>query len=1240
MANSTQIILFHRPLNQILSANTNVSSLVLATGSNYTYTQKDNLNTIYTKSYQKIARPSSNGTNLDLYDNVNIPITYTIMDIREPEKRKTSWSKTIKLPGSKNNNRLFSHIYEIGQDGWVTIGNTSVYQAFNPNLRKEVIILNDGIQVVKGNLQMKRISRDKDGNLEYEVAITGELTSLFYDVGNAKLADLDWSEWDHIWNRDNIVKSWDGTCIRNNADYNVYTNGTSRNITRITRNATTGRLEFTTSVAHGYSEETWVRVSLDTSSNITLLTAQGDFQVAEVISTTKFAVNHFYPVALPASGLVGSLGTVVRRTASGRGYVYPMISWGDEYDYNSFPVTSFVPGFYVKEIWDKIMRETKSTYDSDFLDSEFFKRLILIQKRSSYDINPTEVVSRKFSVGLESNYLTGASFKVCNNWYWLNVGTTSTATSSIFPSNVPIKTPFQKESGSSGTASFYDNGNNWNEDTYRWIVSDTGQYNVNININLDVWCDMNGYAPTQYNESNGRFANYDGTASFLPNTTLRYYPTPFNATNPLLGTPAVQCGVRVKAELKMLRNGQVIPLTERFTDFVMNPQSYWTPTNPNWKYFGRYQPSTFEGRNLLVDLQSYHFKVGDEIWVELKYFVNSRPSPSYNGRFYTESFVEQGVYPILGEWFVRVKTQSYIYNDPLPISTEGSIIEAKSWLPKDMSCKDFLLSIIKSFNLHIQADNQIDRKYYIEPRDDFYRDGSAASHFVNWTDKIDVDSVEILPMGELNAKYYTFENKEEQDFYNKKFKEERGRPYMQYTKEIDNDFLQNEVKISTGLGSTVMLNNPADSDVVMPVIIQKESNGSIKPVSNSLARMLIWGGKKPYTAQRGGARINLSNPNFQNTFGWELLSDVNNSAINASASIYQFYPYAGTVDSPCDPIRDINWYNMEEGDFVYYDLARWSNENLYNKYWSNFISEVSDPTSKVVIAKVKLNPTDIFNLDFRKIYVIDGNWLRLQKIIDYDPIGDGLTTCEFLKLKSPTKFRRQNILVNGFGVLNNTFAVNFDTTRPVSTVIRELAPSKRVPFGSFNNTAPSVSVSTTATVITNGLSNNVSAWAKNVNITGNENLVGTGAENVNINGGDGNFISGGVKNVTIIGTSKKFIDESDVTYINGVRYKRGIPISKASVIDGGSDEVIKRQSDSTTANVIDASEDVVTTAGSNTWENVINSGQDSILPDIPELGISTLVNSNPRTNYTGGFDTPSPTASTISIVRSAAFFKS
>ena len=1268
MANKTQLILFHRPYNAaILEDGTGIPT------ETYAFRTAQNPNEVISQQLVGVTRPANtngaSGLALDLYDSIPIPITFSILDIREPEKRRTSWSKTITIPGTKNNNRIFSHVYEIGQDGWITIGNKSVYEGFNPNLRKECIVMNDGVQVMKGNLQLKKIKRDLDGNIEYEIALNGDLTSLFYDIGTAKLSDLDMSEWDHAWNKDNIALSWQGSSRKaDNSIYYSIVNGASVQIKSFYRDVATGRLGVETYTSHGLLEDDWVYIdpftgntgSGGSTSWLYLVAAKGEWNVTQRVSSTKFVVNYFYPIALMTTGSTVTVPTSTnssycrKKTATGKGYVYPLISWGDEYDYNSFAVTNMVPGFYVKGIFDKIMKLTNSNYQSTFLDSQFFKRLILIQKKTSYELTPADVNERRFCVGMTNSFtnkLAGHNTAKPVQTYLYPTYTTQYTTT--YPSTTPNYLPFKKEDGGliGTTVSFYDSPGstasikNWDESQYKWIVKDTGEYSLSSSIRLTAWIDMNGFEG----------GSPDGTASFTPTAAnYTYYPkASFNNPSGPLGSS--QCGIYVIAKIMRKRNGFVEEIGTSAKSFDMNGNAKYEASNPNWKYFGRYQPASWENTVLVVNSSKTYFAQGDEVWVTTQTYVQAK-SGSYTGTSNPNlnsgvAFVEYYDPPggddplersdILADFYLRTEAASFIKNEPNSVASEGSVISTSNILPKDMSCKDFLLSIIKMFNLHIESDKQIERLYYIEPRDTYYKTGTGGvPDYVDWSEKVDKDSVDIIPMGELIAKYYTFQNKDESDYWNKKFKEDRGRPYSKYTKEVNNDFLKNEVKIEVPLGTTIMINNPDGSDVVMPAIIQKEANSAAKPVSNSLPRMLIWGGLRPYTAQRGTSIINLNNAQGAQV-GWELLSSLAVAGTaSATSSVYTTYPYAGTVDSPVDPQYDINWYNMEAGDFVYWDNSRWTNENLYNKYWSNFINEVSDPASKVIVAKLRLLNKDIYNLDFRKIYVIDGHYLRLQKVIDYDPVNDGLTTCEFLKLKSPSKYRRRSVITDSNGYSDPVFAQIVDNTRPVIGIVLEVAPSKRKAQFGYQNTTPGVNVSNSTTVQTNGLSNYVAPGTKNVKVNGNENAVGNNAQNIHISSGNGNYVVGNVQNVNMIGTDKKYVAESDVTYINNIRYKNGIAISKSNVINGGFNIAVVRQSASATINVINGGEDVVITGGSSTYENVVNAGIDAILPDVKELGITTTVNPNPRTNLSGAYTLNTGSQSVAQLIRQADSYRS
>jgi len=1181
------------------------------------------------------------GKKIDLHEDVSIPITYSISDIVNPESVKTSWSKTITIPGTNNNNRIFGGIYNLQSDSWIQLGGVSVWSGFNPNLRTEVILLSGGIEVLKGNLQLKKATRDRGGNIEYEIALNGELTSLFSDIGDIKINGFDFTEYNHLWSRDNIVNSWSGL-ITNSSGVNKtsFTQTLSGTVSVVNKQSTTGRLTFTTTTPHGLSIGDYVRVLINPGNDTRLRMVNGDWSVVASTSTT-FTVNYFYPLGLSPFGETGIVGYVWKIIHSGGGVVYPLIQWGDEVDYNTFPVTSFAPSYYLKTILDRIFKAASSTYESNFFDSQFFKRLILTQKYSQYDINPEETKSRKFIVGLTASYNQSPSEVQPGTWWWFqNLNPNTTATASTLPTQFRTRIPFNKEGGTLGTtASYFDNGStqsgqfgNWNENTYQWIVSDNGEYNISANLVLD--CELKMRA----------------TASLQPNTPgYTYFPgwirNPSTVWNPDGN------GVRLRATWWLERAGVQSEIYTSVSDqFYVNPQSYWSSTNYNWVNFGTYQPENWRNYQLTATCPTTYFSKGDKVWIELSNLLQAKASTIGGGviSFYEQFSSGGGSFqlPIVGDWKIKLKSGSYIFNEPTPKSVENSILEGSAFLPKDMMAKDFLLGLCKMFNLQIAADKEVERKYIIEPRDDFYYDGSNSNHFQNWTNKLHTDDIEIIPLSELTSKNYEFKNKEENDYYNTKFKNERLRPYSYYKKTIQNDFLKNTTTIELPFGTSVMTNVPSGTDVVLPAIYNVDG-GNKKPIQTPAPRILIWGGLRPYTKQRGGGVIELNNPQTSWSIGWELLSGITNptASISPTFSVYTTYPYAGTVDCPQDPLVDINWYGLEQGDFVYWDFARWTNNNLYNKYWSNFINEISDPGSKSITCLLKLTPKDINNLDFRKIYVLEGNWLRLQKIIDYDSVGGGLTRCQFLKLIQPTKYVNQNIIVNQWGQVANQFQsqyiLNPHQMQIVGTSSQiEWIPLSKKPGSGFNNSIAGQDISTNTTIQISGQSNFVSPTSKNISIVGDENIVGDFTRNINIVNGRGNQVMGGLQNVSIIATDGKLILENDVSYINGVRFKFGNPISRSNVLDAGQDVAIENKALNTIVNVMDAGEDIVISSSTNGFENIMDAGVDMILPDLAEVGLTSLTNPNPRTNSSGGYITGSPTYSLINKIRNEQILRS
>lgn len=120
-----------------------------------------------------------------------IYITYQLADVRNPEQRKGSRSLTIKLLGTNEINKLFENIFSVNV----------ATQYFNKNLKTPVKYIVDGLENFKGDLQLLSVNLNPDNSIEYECSILGEGGSLFIDLGDKLLSELDFSDYDHTYNR-------------------------------------------------------------------------------------------------------------------------------------------------------------------------------------------------------------------------------------------------------------------------------------------------------------------------------------------------------------------------------------------------------------------------------------------------------------------------------------------------------------------------------------------------------------------------------------------------------------------------------------------------------------------------------------------------------------------------------------------------------------------------------------------------------------------------------------------------------------------------------------------------------------------------------------------------------------------------------------------------------------------------------------------------------------------------------
>jgi len=231
------------------------------------------------------------GQKADINDQISVQLTFAIDDVANFASRETTFSKQIVLPGTAANHSIFGHVYEMGSNNPFSPGQPNIGAAFNVAQTSRAELRLKGFLVLRGIFRLTGIIKDGDF-VEYEGALFGELSGLMSEISNKKLENLDFSEYDHVWNHTAISNSWDNV--------------------------------------------------------------------------------------------------------PGSGYFYPLIDYGNYRESNDrdYDIGTFRPALYAKEYLDKMFAAAGYSYSSTFLNSAYFKSLIIPQNKKQLTNNNPIALNR------------------------------------------------------------------------------------------------------------------------------------------------------------------------------------------------------------------------------------------------------------------------------------------------------------------------------------------------------------------------------------------------------------------------------------------------------------------------------------------------------------------------------------------------------------------------------------------------------------------------------------------------------------------------------------------------------------------------------------------------------------------------------------------------------------------------------------------------------------------------------
>lgn len=147
----------------------------------------------------------ANGFTIDTMRGMPMPFNYSVADMKRPHKRKRNYSHELELPGTAANMLFFSSTYRLDLS---TVSGTSLAGfTYDPTTRVSAKYEKRGQVVFDGLMQLLRVKK-KGKDFTFIVNMFSNYTELYQSLGETKVSELGWAEYDHILNRTNVKNSW------------------------------------------------------------------------------------------------------------------------------------------------------------------------------------------------------------------------------------------------------------------------------------------------------------------------------------------------------------------------------------------------------------------------------------------------------------------------------------------------------------------------------------------------------------------------------------------------------------------------------------------------------------------------------------------------------------------------------------------------------------------------------------------------------------------------------------------------------------------------------------------------------------------------------------------------------------------------------------------------------------------------------------------------------------------------
>lgn len=149
-----------------------------------------------------------NGRLVDINQDAPFPLTFNINDIKDLNARKGNKSKTITLPGTKNNTALMLSVFTLAATENIS-ANDSDFVDFDPSIKAEAQYYQNGLLEFNGVAQLMSCKLT-DGIWSFDITLISDTIDYISRLAKIKINELGFSEYNHGLTYANQQDTWNG----------------------------------------------------------------------------------------------------------------------------------------------------------------------------------------------------------------------------------------------------------------------------------------------------------------------------------------------------------------------------------------------------------------------------------------------------------------------------------------------------------------------------------------------------------------------------------------------------------------------------------------------------------------------------------------------------------------------------------------------------------------------------------------------------------------------------------------------------------------------------------------------------------------------------------------------------------------------------------------------------------------------------------------------------------------------